>query len=93
MRIYLQSALIYAGVGGLAAIIEWGTFYLIYWWAEIPYFLAALPGFFIATLFNWFLCREVAFFPNSEGSNHDLVQIFVVSGIAMIVNLVTIVYS
>ncbi|MBB44310.1 MAG: hypothetical protein CMM44_11195 [Rhodospirillaceae bacterium] len=89
MRTYLQSILLYAGVGGIAAIIEWGIFYLIFVYAEIPYFFAALPGFFVATLSNWFLCRTVAFFPNSEGSPYDLVQIFVASSIAMIVNLIT----
>jgi len=87
LRGYWQSVVVYAGVGGVAALVEWSVFYLTIAAFGAPYLVAAVAGFIIATWVNWFFSRKVAFLPSPGGSPHDLLKIYMASSFALAVNL------
>jgi putative flippase GtrA/SAM-dependent methyltransferase len=83
---YALGAVVYFGVAGASALIEWATFFLLY--ASMNAFVAAMAAFGVATTANFVLSRRLAF-KSVRSSGQELVLVFVLSAVAFLVNLGT----
>lgn len=79
----------YFGVGGAAALIEWGVFSLLAYTTDIPYLMAAVLAFIVSTSTNWYLGQRFTF-KDSKYHNQkakEIVLVFAVSVIGLVFNL------
>ena len=74
----------YFCVGGMAAIVEWISFYIsnIY----LNYVISTTIAFFIATTANYFLGKLLTF-RDYKKSKKDVILVFLVSGIGLLFNI------
>ena len=86
---YLASLFVYALVGGAAAIVEWAVFYVAVRRAGMHYIPAALSGFVLATLVNYYISSRYAFLRRQGSGGRELGQVYAVSVIGLAVNLGT----
>jgi putative flippase GtrA len=84
---YFASLVVYAGVGGAAALVEWGAFYAALELAGFHYLAAALVGFVFATWVNYLLSARYAFIRKEARAGVELTKVYVVSTLALVVNL------
>lgn len=84
---YSSSALVYAAVGGAAALVEWSTFAAVLRAGLAGYVQAALVAFAVATLVNYALSRRYAFVRRTSSSLGEIVRTYAVSAAALGVNL------
>lgn len=73
----------YAGIAGLSAATEWGTFYV-----SLPHvgsIAAAFVGFFFGTLANFLLSRGLVF-RSRRSATRDFVLVYAASAIAFVAN-------
>lgn len=80
----------YFGVGGAAALVEWGVFFLLVYLFNTPYLFATVLAFIVSTTVNWILGRIFAFKNSSyKGKKtQELVLVFVVSAIGLVFNMI-----
>lgn len=80
----------YFGVGGAAALVEWGIFFLLVYLFNTPYLVATVLAFVVSTTVNWILGRMFAFRnSNYKGKKtQELILVFVVSAIGLVFNMV-----
>ena len=80
----------YFGVGGAAALVEWGVFFLLIYFFNTPYIVATVLAFIVSTTVNWILGRMFAFKnSNFKGKKtQELVLVFIVSAIGLIFNMI-----
>lgn len=79
----------YVGVGGVAALVEWGVFSLLEYGMDMPYLLATVLAFFVSTTVNWILGRTFTFRDSSYDSKRgrEMFLVFLVSAIGLGFNL------
>lgn len=76
----------YACVGGLAAIVDFAIFLLLYIFS-VNWFMAAFISFVIATTVNYLLSIQYLFESGIRLSKHcEIITVFFVSGIGLVVN-------
>lgn len=80
----------YFGVGGAAALVEWGIFFLLVYLFNTPYLVATVLAFIVSTSVNWILGRMFAFKnSNFKGKKtQELILVFVVSAIGLVFNMI-----
>ena len=80
----------YFGVGGAAALVEWGLFFLLVYLFNTPYLVATVLAFVVSTTVNWILGRMFAFKnSNYKGKKtQELILVFVVSAIGLVFNMI-----
>ncbi len=85
----IKQFLSYFGVGGVAAIVEWLTFFLMDR-IGVPYLLATIIAFIVATLVNWFLGRTFTFKNSAykDDKAKEIFLVFFVSAIGLGFNLI-----
>ena len=79
----------YLFIGGLAAIVEWVTFWVTNEPLGLNIYISTGIAFFLATLANWILGRKITFkdAAKSKKPAGDAVAVYIVSGIALGINL------
>lgn len=78
----------YFFVGGISALVEWGTFSLFNM-MRIHYLLATVLSFCFSTTTNWFLGRKMTFKDSAYESKRmkELLLVFFASAIGLVFNL------
>lgn len=84
---YWASVVVYAAVGGAAALAEWAAFYAALQLGGVHYLAAATIGFAVATLVNYWLSARYAFIRKDISAGVELAKVYFVSLIALILNL------
>lgn len=84
MQEEIKKFISYFFVGGIAALVEWGVFYLFN--SFTSYLIATIIAFIIATAVNYLLGR-IWTFKNYEKSKVDVISVFIVSGIGLLLNI------
>lgn len=76
-------------VGGVSAIVEWVSFFLLGRFLNMPYLPATALAFVVSTTTNWFLGRTFTFKNSKLGKKKgkEFVQVFGVSAIGLLGNL------
>ena len=84
----IRQFLSYFGVGGVAAIVEWMSFFLLDR-IGIPYLTATIMAFIIATFVNWFLGKTFTFKESTykDKRTKEIFLVFLVSAIGLGFNL------
>ena len=80
----LKKFISYFFVGGMAAIVEWVTFYISNLF--LNYTISTIIAFVLATTANYFL-GKVMTFKNYKQEKKDVILVFVVSGIGLLFNV------
>ena len=86
IAVYYKSFALYFCVGGVCALIDWSTFYLLYSWAEITYLMAAFWAFLVATGINYVLSSRL-FVTKGKGRAKEVLYVYCASLAAMCVDL------
>ncbi len=77
----------YFAVGGIAALVEWLTFFLLDL-LHCPYLAATAAAFILATFVNFFLGRTFTFSGSTYGNKKkELAMVFLVSAIGLGFNM------
>ena len=84
MKDELKKFISYFFVGGMAAIVEWITFYLSNLF--INYTISTIIAFVLATTFNYFAGKAMTF-KNYKQEKKDIISVFIVSGIGLLFNV------
>ena len=84
MKEEIKKFISYFFVGGMAALVEWGTFALFDMFTS--YMIATIVAFVIATLANYIL-GKIMTFKNYKKSKKDIISVFIVSGIGLLMNM------
>ena len=76
-------------VGGVSALVEWISFFLLGRLLNMPYLPATALAFVFSTTTNWFLGRTFTFKNSKLGKKKgkEFIQVFGVSGIGLLANL------
>ena len=76
-------------VGGVSALVEWISFFLLGRFLNMPYLPATALAFVFSTTTNWFLGRTFTFKNSKLGKKKgkEFVQVFGVSAIGLLGNL------
>lgn len=85
--LYLPALGVYVVIGGVSALVEWAIFYALLTRLGLNYVIAALGGFALATLVNYVVSRRYGFLRRAGGTGREIAAIYVVSGLALAVNL------
>ena len=81
--------ILYLFVGGTAALVEWGLFYLFTAAAGINYLIATAGAYFLSTLYHYFLGNVLVFTSGARyGKAKELSLVFLVSGMGLLFNLI-----
>ena len=81
--------ILYLFVGGTAALVEWGLFYLFTAAAGINYLVATAGAYFLSTLYHYFLGNVLVFTSGARyGKAKELSLVFLVSGMGLLFNLI-----
>ncbi len=81
--------ILYLFVGGTAAMVEWGLFYLFTAAAGINYLVATAGAYFLSTLYHYFLGNVLVFTSGARyGKAKELSLVFLVSGMGLLFNLI-----
>ncbi|MBQ3802899.1 MAG: GtrA family protein [Oscillospiraceae bacterium] len=80
----------YFGVGGAAALVEWGVFSMLEYLLDVPYLLATVLAFLVSTTVNWILGRTFTFRDSAyrEKKAKEAFLVFLVSAIGLVLNLI-----
>ena len=81
----------YFFVGGVAAIVEWGMFFIFANVLQINYFVSTVIAFIFSTTANWILGRITTFKDNNtykDKKAKEAFLVFVVSAIGLLFNLI-----
>ena len=84
MKDLIKKFISYFFVGGIAALVEWGTFALVNKFSE--YLIATAVAFIIATMVNYYLGKYMTF-KNNNHKKSDVAKVFIVSGIGLLLNM------
>lgn len=84
MKDEIKKFISYFFVGGIAALVEWGTFAIFNSFSN--YLIATIIAFVIATAVNYIL-GKLWTFKNYEKSKKDVFAVFFVSGIGLLLNM------
>lgn len=76
----------YLCVGGVSALVEWGTFSVILS-VNINYLIAVFISFIFATGVNYWLCKRFIFFHSQHVIYMEATLIYLVSAIGLILNI------
>ena len=79
----------YFGVGGVSALVEWGSFFLFDSILSIPYLSSTVLAFIVSTTTNWFLGRTFTFKNSSykDKKVKEIILVFIVSAIGLGFNM------
>ena len=81
--------ILYLFVGGTAALVEWGLFYLFTAAVGINYLVATAGAYFLSTLYHYFLGNVLVFTSGARyGKAKELSLVFLVSGMGLLFNLI-----
>ena len=81
--------ILYLFVGGTAALVEWGLFYLFNAAVGINYLVATAGAYFLSTLYHYFLGNVLVFTSGARyGKAKELSLVFLVSGMGLLFNLI-----
>lgn len=81
--------ILYLFVGGTAALVEWGLFYLFNAAVGINYLIATTGAYFLSTLYHYFLGNVLVFTSGARyGKAKELSLVFLVSGMGLLFNLI-----
>ena len=80
----------YFFVGGMAALVEWGMFFIFSNLLHIYYQGATILAFLFSTMTNWWLGRNITFKDSAYQSQKrkELILIFAVSAIGLFLNMI-----
>ena len=87
MKAYLPALGVYVLIGGASALVEWAVFFLLLTVVSVNYVLAAVGGFALATLVNYLISRRYGFLRRDRNTGREIAAIYVVSLVALGVNL------
>lgn len=78
----------YGFVGGIAALVEWTSYFLVDTVLHWHYMLATVLSFLIATFVNW-VAGRITLFRNAakNGTVNEILWVYFVSGIGLLLNL------
>ena len=88
LRIISSQLVLYAVVGGLAALVEWCSFYILNTLLCIDYLVATPLSFIASTFANWFFGRILLFRKSNQNKAKELIKIYIVSIAGLLMNLV-----
>ncbi|MDZ7793196.1 MAG: GtrA family protein [Spirochaetia bacterium] len=77
----------YIGVGGTAALIEWGSFYLCNYQLQFHYLLAVVVAFTLATGANYILSILFVFQRGRHSVRLEAFLVYLVSGVGLVLNM------
>lgn len=78
----------YGFVGGIAALVEWTSYFLFDTMLHWHYMLATVLAFLIATFVNWVVGRCTMFRNAAKaGTGNEILRIYFVSGVGLLLNL------
>lgn len=85
----IKQFLSYFGVGGVSALVEWGSFYVFDSMFTIPYLVSTILAFVVSTTTNWFLGRTFTFKDSSykKKKAKEIVLVFLASAIGLGFNM------
>jgi len=87
-RSLLVQLLQYGFVGGIAALVEWTSYFLFDTVLHWQYMLATVLSFLIATFVNWVVGRGTMFRNAAKnGTAGEILGIYFVSGVGLLLNL------
>jgi putative flippase GtrA len=78
----------YAGVGGMAALVEWTCFGLLIGPLRVHYLIAVVIGFTAATGVNYVLSSRFVFVRGRHRAHKELFLLYLVSAIGLFMNLI-----
>lgn len=84
MKEEIKKFISYFFVGGMAALVEWISFYVSN--IFLNYTISTIIAFILATTFNYFLGKALTF-KNYKQSKKDIISVFIVSGIGLVFNI------
>lgn len=76
----------YFFVGGIAALIDIGIFYVFAQLFQFPWMPVSICSFILATYVNYLLSIKIVFVSDPHKKYKELIGVFLVSGLALIVN-------
>ncbi len=77
----------YAGVGGVAALVEWTTFGTLVGIVHLYYLSAVAVSFVLATATNYLLCTRFVFTRGRHAPHKEFVLLYAISGVGLLANL------
>ncbi len=79
----------YLFVGGGAALVEWGTFALLYLGLALHYIGATVIAFILATLVNFVLGKKITFRKTQckMPAHQELMAVFLISAVGLVWNM------
>lgn len=81
--------LCYLFVGGSAALLEWGFFYIFAYPLDLPYLISTTLAFSLATIYHYFASIILVFNSHTQHSkSKELFLVLIVSVIGLILNLI-----
>ena len=88
---FIKQFFSYFCVGGIAALVEWGMYFLFDSILHFHYILATVLAFVFSTTVNWFLGRVMTFRNSKKYTGKaakEISLIFIVSAIGLLLNMV-----
>ena len=76
----------YFFVGGIAALIDIGIFYIFAQIFQFPWMPVSICSFILATYVNYLLSIKIVFVSDPQKKYKELMGVFLVSGLALIIN-------
>jgi len=86
MELFVKQLIRYAGAGGLAALVEWGTFNCLLKF-NLHYLMAVILAFILATGVNYRLCRWFVFFSGPHQLYMEAALLYLVSAVGLAMNI------
>jgi len=91
LKFYMQPLVLqffrYVLVGGTAALVEWGSFFLFFYVVQIHYLLAVTGAFLLATGVNYVLSIKFVFSHGRFPVHKEAFFVYLLSAIGLILNL------
>lgn len=79
--------LLYFGVGGTAAIVEWGSYSIFIYLVDVNYLFAVVLSFILSTAVNYYLSVRFVFKGSKFKFHSEAMLIYLVSGLGLVGNI------
>jgi len=91
MRKFIKQFIVYFGIGGIAALVEWSVFFLVNDEKILNQnrYVATFIAFIVATFVNWIVGKKSLFSDKNKikKGNWDIIPVFFVSAVGLLMNL------
>lgn len=88
--LFITQFVVYFFVGGVAALVEWGSFYTLHKVAGLHYMFCVVISFILSTYVNWILGRFTVFKKAKRNKKFEEISlVYLVSAIALLINIIS----